>query len=82
VPLGRLGREQEHGWLVALAASPMGVRRAPPEQEPRRAVVHGSLSGSVITLDGARDNWFGPWPPPSLVSAEGEAPTEARHQGA
>jgi citronellol/citronellal dehydrogenase len=62
VPLQRLGREQEHAWLVALAASPLGR----------------ALSGSVITLDGARDNWFGPWPPPSLVEDEGEVPTEAR----
>ncbi len=62
VPLQRLGREQEHAWLVALAASPLGR----------------SLSGSVITLDGARDNWFGPWPPPSLVEDEGAVPTEAR----
>ena len=62
VPLGRLGREAEHAWLVALCASPLGR----------------ALSGSVITLDGARDNWFGPWPPPSLVSDEGVVPTEAR----
>jgi len=62
VPLGRLGREQEHAWLVALVASPMGR----------------ALSGSVITLDGARDNWFGPWPPPSLTADGGEVPTEAR----
>jgi citronellol/citronellal dehydrogenase len=62
VPLGRLGREQEHAWLVALAASDLGR----------------SLSGSVITLDGARDNWFGPWPPPSLTGDEGDVPTEAR----
>jgi citronellol/citronellal dehydrogenase len=62
VPLGRLGREEEHAWLVALAASPLGR----------------ALSGSVITLDGARDNWFGPWPPPSLVSEEGTVPTEER----
>jgi citronellol/citronellal dehydrogenase len=20
----------------------------------------------VITIDGARDNWFGPWPPPGM----------------
>jgi citronellol/citronellal dehydrogenase len=66
VPLQRLGREQEHAWLVALAASPLGR----------------ALSGSVITLDGARDNWFGPWPPPSLVEGEGEVPTEARRSGA
>jgi citronellol/citronellal dehydrogenase len=62
VPLGRLGREEEHAWLVALCASPLGH----------------ALSGSVVTLDGARDNWFGPWPPPSLVSDEGDVPTEAR----
>jgi citronellol/citronellal dehydrogenase len=62
VPLQRLGREQEHAWLVALAASPLGR----------------ALSGSVITLDGARDNWFGPWPPPSLVEEEGAVPTEER----
>jgi citronellol/citronellal dehydrogenase len=62
VPLQRLGREQEHAWLVALAASPLGH----------------ALSGSVITLDGARDNWFGPWPPPTLAGDGGEVPTEAR----
>ena len=54
VPLQRLGREEEHAWLVALAASPLGR----------------AMSGSVITLDGARDNWFGPWPPPSLLDDE------------
>lgn len=62
VPLGRLGREAEHAWLVALCASPLGR----------------ALSGSVVTLDGARDNWFGPWPPPSLVADDGDVPTEAR----
>jgi citronellol/citronellal dehydrogenase len=62
VPLQRLGREEEHAWLVALAASPLGR----------------ALSGSVITLDGARDNWFGPWPPDSLTAGGGEVPTEER----
>jgi citronellol/citronellal dehydrogenase len=62
VPLQRLGREQEHAWLVALAASPLGR----------------ALSGSVITLDGARDNWFGPWPPLSLAGEGGAVPTEER----
>jgi citronellol/citronellal dehydrogenase len=64
VPLQRLGREQEHAWLVALAASPLGR----------------AFSGSVITLDGARDNWFGPWPPQSLVEGDGTVPTEARRR--
>jgi citronellol/citronellal dehydrogenase len=62
VPLQRLGREEEHAWLVALAATPLGR----------------ALSGSVITLDGARDNWFGPWPPPSLLDDSGTVPTEER----
>ena len=62
VPLGRLGRESEHAWLVALAATPLGR----------------ALSGSVVTLDGARDNWFGPWPPPSLLDESGTVPTEER----
>jgi citronellol/citronellal dehydrogenase len=62
VPLQRLGREEEHAWLVALAASPLGR----------------ALSGSVVTLDGARDNWFGPWPPPSLLDDSGTVPTEER----
>jgi len=62
VPLQRLGREEEHAWLVALLASPLGP----------------ALSGSVVTLDGARDNWFGPWPPPSLEGEGGQVPIEAR----
>jgi citronellol/citronellal dehydrogenase len=62
VPLQRLGREEEHAWLIALLASPLGR----------------ALSGSVVTLDGARDNWFGPWPPPGLQGEGGEVPTEER----
>lgn len=61
VPLGRLGREPEHGWLVALLASPLGRL----------------FNGSVVTLDGARDNWYGPWPPPD-ITVDGAVPTEAR----
>ena len=64
VPLGRLGEEIEHAWLVALACSPLAC----------------ALSGSVITLDGARDNWYGPWPPPDLTTDTGEVPTEERRE--
>jgi citronellol/citronellal dehydrogenase len=64
VPLQRLGTVQEHAWLVALLASPLG----------------SALNGSVITLDGARDNWFGPWPPPGLTDSAGDVPTEERRQ--
>ena len=66
VPLQRLGRPEEHAWLVALVASPLGR----------------ALSGSTITLDGARDNWFGPWPPPTLGGESGEVPTEERRPSA
>lgn len=62
VPLQRLGTVAEHAWLVALLASPLGR----------------AFGGSTITLDGARDNWFGPWPPPGLTGETGEVPTEAR----
>ena len=66
VPLQRLGRPQEHAWLIALLCSPVGR----------------TLNGSTITLDGARDNWFGPWPPPGLTGETGEVPSEARRTGA
>lgn len=61
VPLQRLGTVEEYGWLVALLASPVGR----------------GLSGSVLTLDGALDNWTGPWPPAGLTR-DGEVPTEER----
>jgi citronellol/citronellal dehydrogenase len=61
VPMQRLGEPEEYGWLVAMLASPLGR----------------SLSGSVISLDGALDNWTGPWPPEGMVR-DGEVPTEER----
>jgi citronellol/citronellal dehydrogenase len=66
VPLQRLGSAAEHAWLVALLASPLGR----------------AFNGSTITLDGARDNWFGPWPPPGLADDEGTVPVEERRPGA
>jgi citronellol/citronellal dehydrogenase len=62
VPMQRLGRPEEHAWLIALLCSPLGK----------------ALSGSTVTLDGARDNWFGPWPPPGLTGEGGEVPVEER----
>ena len=61
VPLGRLGTEEEMAWLVAYLASPAG----------------DFFSGSVITIDGARDNWFGSWPP-GAYGRSGELPAEER----
>jgi citronellol/citronellal dehydrogenase len=62
VPLQRLGTVAEHAWLIALLASPLGR----------------AFNGSTVTLDGARDNWCGPWPPPGLADEAGEVPTEER----
>jgi citronellol/citronellal dehydrogenase len=62
VPLQRMGTVAEHAWLVALLASPLGR----------------AFSGSTVTLDGARDNWFGPWPPVGLLDESGEVPVEER----
>ena len=61
VPVGRLGTEEEMAWLIAFLASPAG----------------DFFSGTVITIDGARDNWFGPWPP-GLYGESGEPPAEER----
>ncbi|MGO9489990.1 MAG: SDR family NAD(P)-dependent oxidoreductase, partial [Solirubrobacteraceae bacterium] len=62
VPVQRLGTPIEHAWLIALLASPAGR----------------AFNGSTVTLDGARDNWFGPWPPPGLADEAGEVPVEER----
>jgi citronellol/citronellal dehydrogenase len=47
IPLGRLGRPEEVAWLITYLASPAG----------------DFFSGTTVTVDGARDNWFGGWPP-------------------
>jgi citronellol/citronellal dehydrogenase len=62
VPLQRLGTMQEFAWLVGMLASPLGR----------------ALSGTVVTLDGAADNWWGAWPPTAIADDAGVVPTEAR----
>jgi citronellol/citronellal dehydrogenase len=62
VPLGRLGTGEEFAWLVAYLASPAG----------------DFVSGTVLTIDGARDNWFGSWPPAGLTGEGGKLLAEER----
>lgn len=62
VPLQRMGQAGEHAWLVTLLTSPLGQ----------------AFNGSTVTLDGARDNWAGPWPPPGLADESGSVPKEER----
>jgi citronellol/citronellal dehydrogenase len=65
VPLGRLGTEEEMAWLIAYLASPAG----------------DFFSGCVLTIDGARDNWFGAWPPGGAAGEGGEPLAEERRKG-
>ena len=62
VPLGRLGEPEEQAWLIAYLVSPAGDYH----------------SGSVLTVDGARDNWVGPWPPAALADQGGKPLSEER----
>lgn len=62
VPLGRTGRPEEIAWIVAYLASPAG----------------DFVSGTTITIDGARDDWVGPWPPESLATDTGAPVAEER----
>jgi NAD(P)-dependent dehydrogenase (short-subunit alcohol dehydrogenase family) len=64
VPLQRLGTEAEMAWMVAYLASPAG----------------DFVSGAVVTLDGARDNWFGAWPPAGAADDAGEPLAERRRE--
>jgi citronellol/citronellal dehydrogenase len=62
IPLGRTGRPEEIAWLLAYLASSAG----------------DFYSGTTITLDGARDNWVGPWPPEAVRTESGSLPAEQR----
>src|SRR3954462_13271064 len=62
VPLQRLGEPGGHAGLVASLASRAGHY----------------CTGAIFTMDGGRDNWFGPWPPFGLTDAEGKPLAEER----
>ncbi|HEX5308528.1 MAG TPA: SDR family oxidoreductase [Solirubrobacteraceae bacterium] len=65
IPMGRMGSEQEWAWLVSYLASPAG----------------DFFSGTVLTMDGARDNWLGPWPPAAAADEQGTPLSERRREG-
>ena len=62
VPAGRQGGPDELAWLVAYLASPAG----------------DYLSGTVLTIDGGRDNWLGAWPPTDVSDESGNLLAEER----
>ncbi len=62
IPLGRMGSEREWAWLVAYLASPAG----------------DFFSGTVLTMDGARDDWLGSWPPRGATDETGAPLAEQR----
>jgi NAD(P)-dependent dehydrogenase (short-subunit alcohol dehydrogenase family) len=62
VPAGRLGASEEIASMIAYLASPAA----------------DFVSGTVLTVDGVRDNWVGPWPPAVAADAEGRPLSEAR----
>jgi citronellol/citronellal dehydrogenase len=64
IPLGRLGEPDELAWLVAYLASPAG----------------DFVSGATLTVDGARDNWLGAWPPAAAAGVDGQPLAERRRQ--
>ena len=62
IPAGRLGTEREFASLVAYLASDAA----------------SFITGTVITIDGARDDWLGRWPPDAASDAEGRPLSEER----
>lgn len=50
IPLGRLGTEMEIAWTIAFLVGPGG----------------GFFSGTTVTVDGCRDNFFGAYPPEQM----------------
>jgi citronellol/citronellal dehydrogenase len=64
IPLGRMGTEREFAWLIAYLASPAG----------------DFFSGTVLTMDGARDDWLGPWPPAQAADEHGTPLSEERRR--
>jgi citronellol/citronellal dehydrogenase len=62
VPLGRVGTPEEIAGTIVYLASPAG----------------DFVSGAVLDVDGARNNWLGPFPPAHLATADGSMVAETR----
>jgi NAD(P)-dependent dehydrogenase (short-subunit alcohol dehydrogenase family) len=62
IPMGRPGAPEDIAGAVAYLASPAG----------------DYVSGAVIDVDGARNNWLGPFPPAQMAGSDGAIVAEAR----
>jgi citronellol/citronellal dehydrogenase len=62
IPARRLGSAHEFAMLLTYLCSPAAE----------------FLSGTVVTIDGARDNWLGAWPPTAAADEQGAPLSEQR----
>jgi NAD(P)-dependent dehydrogenase (short-subunit alcohol dehydrogenase family) len=62
IPAARMGAPEEIAAAIIYLASPAGA----------------FTSGTTLTVDGARDNWFGHWPPEPAADADGMPLSEQR----
>ena len=78
VPASRSWR----AWRARCRCSGWAPRRSSPGWWPSSPRPAGDYhSGSIITIDGARDNWFGPWPPGGLADEAGSRSPRSEAEG-